>query len=60
MSCIQCFGSGLIIADFVCDYKRQGCGSGCFLGSGSGFGNKVSSGYGFKNMVGLENSGWTG
>ena len=55
MSCIQCFGSGLRIADFVCDYKRQGCGSGCFLGSGSGFGNKVSSGYGLKNMEGLEN-----
>ena len=48
------------MSDFVCDYKRQGCGSGCFFGSGSGFGNKVSSGYGFKNTVGLENSGWTG
>ena len=42
------------MSDFVCDYKRQGCGSGCFFGSGSGFGNKVSSGYGFRNMVGLE------
>ena len=53
MSYIQRFGSGLMIADFVWDYKRQGCGSGCFLGSGSGFGNMGSSGYGFQNMVGL-------
>ena len=41
----------------IWEYKRQGCGSGCFLGSGSGFGNNVSSGYGVKNMVGLENFG---
>ena len=34
----------------IWDYKRQGCGSGCFLGSGSGFGNTVSSGYGFQNL----------
>ena len=53
MSYIQCFGFGLSIEDFVCDYKRQGCGSGCFLGSGSGFENTVSLGYGFQNMVGL-------
>ena len=52
MSFIQGFGSGFRIADFVLIIKDKVVDP-VFLGSGSGFGNKVSSGYGIQNMVGL-------